>query len=38
MGLEEPVIRPSFQAEDEMNTCHFELMPQLSFRAEGEKS
>jgi len=37
-GLEELAIRLSFRAEDEMNNCHSEPIPQLSFRAEGEKS
>jgi len=37
-GLEEPVIRLSYQVEDEMNNCHFEPVIRLSFRAEGEKS
>src|SRR5579875_2258352 len=28
----------SFRAEDWINNCHFEPIPHLSFRAEGEKS
>jgi len=37
-GLEELAVRLSFRATDEINNCHFEPIPRLSFRAEGEKS